>query len=92
MTKKADSGCLIFENPVPEDITLDVNQIFDLFYKADTARRKGSSGLGMFIVRELMRRMGGDVDAELTAICCGLSCVFRPMLPSLIPGVPTGSF
>ena len=65
VTQKADSGCLIFENPVPEDITLDVSQIFDLFYKADTARWKGSSGLGMFIVRELMRRMGGDVDAEL---------------------------
>lgn len=58
-------GCLVFENSVPENSTPDPEQMFDLFYKADTARRKASSGLGLFIVKELMRRMGGDAAAEL---------------------------
>ncbi len=58
-------GCLIFENSVSENSVPDPEQIFDLFYKADTARRKASSGLGLFIVKELMKRMGGDASAEL---------------------------
>lgn len=58
-------GCMIFENSVPENSTPDPEQIFDLFYKADTARGKASSGLGLFIVKELMRRMGGYAAAEL---------------------------
>ncbi len=33
--------------------------------KADSARRKGSSGLGLFIVKELMEKMGGNVREEL---------------------------
>ena len=43
----------------------DPERIFERFYKADAARRKGSSGLGLFIVRELAERMGGSVRAEL---------------------------
>ncbi len=56
---------LVFENAIPEGANLNPRQIFDRFYKADTARRKGSSGLGLFIVRELMKRMGGNAEAEL---------------------------
>lgn len=60
------SGCGIsFENLVSETSMPDPEQIFERFYKADSARRKGSSGLGLFIVKELMERMGGQVGAEL---------------------------
>ena len=60
------SGCGIsFENLVSETSVPDPEQIFERFYKADSARRKGSSGLGLFIVKELMERMGGQVGAEL---------------------------
>ena len=60
-------GCSIFfENLVSETSMPDPEQIFDRFYKADSARRKGSSGLGMFIVKELMERMGGQSEAKLT--------------------------
>ncbi len=41
---------LIFENAVPETGRPDPEHIFDRFYKADSARGKGSSGLGLFIV------------------------------------------
>ena len=46
---------------------LNLDLIFERFYKGDTARRKGSSGLGLYIVRELTHRMGGDVHVELEA-------------------------
>ena len=56
---------LTFENAVSETSRPDTEQIFEQFYKADSARRKGSSGLGLFIVKELMEKMGGGVKAEL---------------------------
>ncbi len=56
---------LIFENAVSETSRPDPEHIFDRFYKADSARGKGSSGLGLFIVKELAERMGGSVNAEL---------------------------
>lgn len=56
---------LIFENPVRTDNPPDPAQMFERFYKADSARGKSSSGLGLFIVRELMRRMGGEAEAVL---------------------------
>lgn len=59
------NSCLIFENPVSETSRPDTEQIFERFYKADSARRKGSSGLGLFIVKELAEQMNGSVKAEL---------------------------
>lgn len=57
--------CLVFENTVSAASRPDVEHIFDRFYKADSARRRGSSGLGLFIVKELAERMGGSVSASL---------------------------
>ena len=54
-----------FENPVSEESLPNPERLFDRFYKSDPSRRKGSSGLGLFIVRELMRKMGGDAEASL---------------------------
>lgn len=58
-------SALVFENPLSEDSHPDTELMFDRFYKADSARRKGSSGLGLFIVRELTEKMGGEVKAEV---------------------------
>jgi signal transduction histidine kinase len=54
-----------FENPVSEESLPNPERLFDRFYKSDPSRRKGSSGLGLFIVRELMRKMGGETGAQL---------------------------
>lgn len=62
---RQEEGSLIFENTVSETSRPDPEHIFDRFYKADSARRKGSSGLGLFIVKELAERMGGSVHAHL---------------------------
>ena len=55
----------IFENKVSKTSKPDINQIFERFYKADSSRQKGSSGLGLFIVKELIERMNGGITAEL---------------------------
>lgn len=63
-TSRQNGVFLIFENPAPKNFSIDTGHIFDRFYKADTARGKGSSGLGLFIVKELMEKMGGTVTAD----------------------------
>ncbi len=42
----------------------DITRIFDLFYKKDTSRHDGSSGIGLSIVKEFVEKMYGKVVAE----------------------------
>jgi signal transduction histidine kinase len=44
----------------------DLEHVFERFYRADTSRTRatGGSGLGLSIVRDLVRAMGGTVVAE----------------------------
>ena len=48
----------------PEEI--DVSKVFQRFYKADGARSKNSSGLGLSIAQEFVLRMKGEIHAELS--------------------------
>lgn len=47
----------------PEEI--DMSQVFERFYKADSARTHTSAGLGLSIAKGLAERMGGSADASL---------------------------
>lgn len=63
-----ENHTICFSNLIDDqnhDIPIDTSLLFDRFYKADQARRKGSSGLGLAIVKELMERMDGSVSAAL---------------------------
>lgn len=53
----------IFSNEIPEGIELDIDRMFDRFYKGDKTRRKGSSGFGLAIAKELVQRMDGMITA-----------------------------
>ena len=39
----------------------DAERVFDRFYQADKARKRGSAGLGLAIVQEIVRAHGGQV-------------------------------
>ena len=56
---------LLFSNRVEDAGAIDVDRLFDRFYRADGARSGGGSGLGLAIVSSLCRRMGGSVEARV---------------------------
>ena len=53
-------------NGISTNDEIDVSRVFERFYKADVSRQKGSTGLGLFIAKQLIERMGGQIRAELT--------------------------
>lgn len=55
----------ICSNRVANPDEVDVDMVFDRFYKADKARNKSSTGLGLAIARELVERMGGSITAKM---------------------------
>ena len=57
---------------------IDVTQVFERFYKADAARSKTSSGLGLSIAKELLEGYKGDISVESAL---GHGTVFRIQLP-----------
>lgn len=54
---------LRFENRTKEFLSENPQKVFERTYKADAARTRGGSGLGLSIVKELVERMGGTVVA-----------------------------
>lgn len=51
-------------NRISDEETPDVSRIFEKFYKADSSRHSGSTGLGLFIAKSLTERMGGRISAD----------------------------
>lgn len=56
---------ITFENIVEHAKTMDVSRLFEKFYTADVSRYASGSGLGLYIVRILVEKMGGKVYAKL---------------------------
>jgi two-component system, OmpR family, phosphate regulon sensor histidine kinase PhoR len=75
-----DEGLGIAEPELP--------RIFDKFYRVDPNMTRGvsGSGLGLYICRELVRRMGGSIWVESTA---GKGSAFFVILPLALPEVRT---
>lgn len=57
---------ILFRNGYSNSETMDINQIFDRFYKADKARSSNSTGLGLSIAKGLVLKMDGEISANLT--------------------------
>lgn len=52
-------------NRMSENDNIDLNRIFTRFYKADEARTKSSSGLGLAIAHDFTLKLGGSISAEI---------------------------
>lgn len=64
-TCKDGSVIFVCENTVNHPEEIDLSQVFDRFYKADKARGVSSTGLGLAITKELVRKMDGKIDADI---------------------------
>ena len=63
---KQDGDCVILcvSNTIADSTSLDVDRVFEPFYRMD-ARTAGGSGLGLYVVKLLCDRLGWTVSAEL---------------------------
>jgi two-component system sensor histidine kinase MprB len=61
------AGRLVVHDRGPGIADADAARIFDRFYRADGARSLPGSGLGLSIVREVVERSGGRVEASSRA-------------------------
>lgn len=64
-----NSGCTLSQSELPH--------IFDSFWRGSNTKSKEGSGLGLYICRQLMRKMGGEVFAEIADGYMCVSAVIR---------------
>ena len=63
-----NSGCTLPDTELPH--------VFDSFWRGSNAENKNGSGLGLYICRQLMQKMGGDIFAKIEGSCMLVTAVF----------------
>ncbi len=63
-----NSGCTLPDTELPH--------IFDSFWRGSNAQKHSGSGLGLYICRQLMHKMGGEVVARITGSTMAVIAVF----------------
>lgn len=62
---REEKAAFICKNKVDNIEDIDITQIFSRFYKADKARTRSSTGLGLAIAKGLVDRMEGEMRANI---------------------------
>lgn len=57
---------IAFANEVADASTIETDRLFERFYRADPARRRGGSGLGLSVASRLATSMGMSLSAHVT--------------------------
>lgn len=65
LKREGDMIALSISNQVQNPQEIDVERVFERFYKADVRRGGNSSGLGLPIAKELVMQMNGNISAKL---------------------------
>ncbi len=64
-----NSGCMLSDSEFPH--------IFDSFWRGSNVGSNGGSGLGLYICRQLMNKMNGDIFAKKNKDSMSVTVVFR---------------
>ncbi len=65
VTKKEDAVIFSCSNSVKNVESIDINKIFDRFYKSNQARTNISTGLGLAIAKGFVEKMDGNIFGRL---------------------------
>jgi len=57
----------------------ELNHIFDSFYRGSNSEKVKGSGLGLYICKEILHRMDGDIFAKISGNNFKVTVVFRKM-------------
>lgn len=77
LSKDENLAALNITNRVDKINKDNVELIFNRFYKADNSRSSRSTGLGLYIAKSLMNKMGGNIHARLNKDMLCISCVWK---------------
>lgn len=65
--KEGKNAELVFSNKVMYPEEIDATRVFERFYKADEARSRNSTGLGLSIAKGFVDKMNGKITAEIVS-------------------------
>lgn len=68
---------ICFKNHAPDLDRDDVQKLFNRFYTADKSRSKKTTGLGLVIVKNLVSRMNGKVEAAVANTYLTINIIFN---------------
>lgn len=71
-------GVFMIKNSTQSLDEMDINLLFSKFYTVDKSRTKGGSGLGLYIVKELLKKIDGKIgNIEYNKPILSITLFFR---------------
>lgn len=69
----------VSKNKIKNDIIVNKNDVFKEFYKADISRNGSSTGLGLAITRGLVKKLNGQISADVDQGYFIIKIIFDPI-------------